>query len=80
MKSAQDFATKHNIPKAYGSYHELMQDKDVQLVYIGARNIYHYSAAKLAIESGKAVIVEKPMTIEKETTQGTISLCLLKVI
>lgn len=51
-----------------------MQDNDVQLVYIGARNVYHFSAAKLAIESGKAVIVEKPMTIEVETTKGIFDL------
>lgn len=34
IEKAQDFADKHNIPKAYGSYEELAKDSDIDLIYI----------------------------------------------
>lgn len=50
LEAAQKFAKQFDIPKAYGSYVDLVQDEEVQLVYIANRNLYHYAAAKLAIE------------------------------
>lgn len=52
LESARKFAEKFNIPKAYGSYLELAQDKDVEVVYVSTINVYHYSASKLMIEHG----------------------------
>lgn len=34
LESAKKFALKHNIPKAYGSYEQLFEDEEVQLVYV----------------------------------------------
>lgn len=49
--------------KAFGSYDKLLADKDVDSVYIGVPHSLHYPVAKLALEAGKHVLVEKPMTI-----------------
>ena len=63
LKSAQEFAKLQKIPKAYGSYEELAKDPDVEVVYIGTINTEHLSAAKLMLENGKHILVEKPLTL-----------------
>lgn len=63
LKSAQEFAKLQQIPKAYGSYEELAKDPDVEVVYIGTINSAHLSAAKLMLEHGKHVLMEKPFTL-----------------
>ena len=63
LKSAQDFAKQQEIPKAYGTYEELAKDPDVEVVYIGTINTEHLPAAKLMLEHGKHILVEKPLTL-----------------
>ena len=63
LKSAQDFAKLQQIPKAYGSYEELAKDPEVEVVYIGTVNSAHFTAAKLMLEHGKHVLVEKSLTL-----------------
>ena len=53
LEAAKKFANKFGIPKAYGSYLELCQDDEVQLVYVACINTFHFAAAKLAMEHGK---------------------------
>ncbi|ODM97442.1 Trans-1,2-dihydrobenzene-1,2-diol dehydrogenase [Orchesella cincta] len=72
LDSAKQFAEKNGIPKAYGSYEELVKDPDVQVTYIGSVNNQHLSLAKLAIENGKHVLVEKPMGINVRETKELI--------
>lgn len=36
LAKSKDFASKHNIPRAYGSYQEVFDDKDVEAVYIAS--------------------------------------------
>ena len=63
LETASNFAFARNIPKAYGSYLELAQDSDVQVVYIGNLNPDHYDTAKLFLEHGKHILLEKPLTM-----------------
>lgn len=61
-EKAQQFAEKHGIPGAYGSYEELVSDPDVEAVYIATPNNMHYSNALLCLNAGKNVLCEKPFT------------------
>ncbi|KAM6452394.1 trans-1,2-dihydrobenzene-1,2-diol dehydrogenase-like [Liasis olivaceus] len=61
LSRAQEYAKIHSIPKAYGSYAELAEDPDVDVVHIGVVNPYHLPSALLFIQAGKNVLCEKPM-------------------
>lgn len=53
---------KYNIKKAYKNYSELLDDSDVDVVYVGIPNFLHYEVTKKALEKNKHVICEKPFT------------------
>lgn len=59
---ATEFAGRWNIPKAYGSYEDMVKDKDVDLVYIATPHSHHFPHAMLALNAGKPVLVEKAFT------------------
>ncbi|EGW03981.1 Apoptosis regulator BAX [Cricetulus griseus] len=63
LNRAKEFAKKHNIPKAYGSYKELAKDPDVEISYIATQHPQHKSAVLLCLAAGKAVLCEKPMGV-----------------
>ena len=56
---ADDFARQYGFQKAYGSYSELVEDPDVDLIYIATPHSQHYESALLCINAGKNVLVEK---------------------
>lgn len=62
LTKAQRFAGEYKFDKAYGSYEELVKDEEIDLVYIATPHSQHYANAKLCIEHGKAVLVEKAFT------------------
>ena len=62
LEKAEAFAKTWNIPKAYGSYEEMVADTDIDLVYIATPHSHHYPHTKLALEHGKHVLVEKAFT------------------
>ncbi len=62
IEKAEAFAKEHGIAKAYGSYEELVSDKDIDLVYIATPHSHHYEHALLAINHHKPVLVEKAFT------------------
>ena len=64
-EKAQAFAEKYGFQKAYGSYEALLQDPEVELVYIATPHSHHYEHMMLAIGYGKHVICEKPFTLNK---------------
>ena len=59
---ATEFAGRWNIPKAYGSYEDMVKDNDVDLVYIATPHSHHFPHAMLALNAGKPVLVEKAFT------------------
>lgn len=73
LQHAQEFAKKHNIPRAYGSYDELAQDPDIDVVYIGTIHPYHLSTGKLFMKSKKNVLIEKPLAMNSREVKELIT-------
>ena len=74
LEKAEEKAKSWGIPRAYGSHEALLEDKDVDIVYISAVNSAHYKWAKAAILSGKHVICEKPCTTTETQTRELFAL------
>jgi len=73
-EKAREKAAAWNIPRAYGSHQQLLEDKDINIVYISAVNSQHYPWAKAALERGKHVICEKPCTTSAAQTRELFAL------
>jgi len=58
--------------KAYGSYEELVKDKDVDIIYVATPHSHHYQNAMLCLESGKHVLCEKAFTVNAAQTKRLI--------
>ena len=68
LSKAQEKAAQWEIPTAYGSHEQLLQDEKVNIVYISNVNAQHYPWAKKALLAGKHVICEKPCTTTSAQT------------
>ena len=55
--------------RAYGSYEELVADESVDVVYVASPHALHEEHTMLALEAGKHVLCEKPMTLEAASTE-----------
>ncbi|MEV6104384.1 Gfo/Idh/MocA family oxidoreductase [Streptomyces sp. NPDC051940] len=62
-EAAQAFAERHGIPRAHGSWAELVADPDVDIVYVATPHHAHRTATAAALAAGKAVLCEKAFTI-----------------
>lgn len=60
---AQAFAKEFGAARAYGSYEELARDPGVDIVYVASPHTGHCAHTLLCIEQGKAVLCEKPFTV-----------------
>jgi len=60
---ARDYARRHGVPKWYDNAEALVQDPDVDAVYVATPPSSHKSYALLSAQAGKPVYVEKPMAL-----------------
>ncbi|RKF26130.1 Gfo/Idh/MocA family protein [Micromonospora globbae] len=71
-ESAKLFAERHDVPRAYGSWAELAADPDVDVVYVATPHAAHHEAAMVCLSAGKAVLLEKPFTLDLATSTELI--------
>lgn len=71
---AAAYAELHGIPRSYGSYEDLLGDEDVEVVYVPLPNALHVQWARAALEAGKHVLCEKPLTPTAEEAQALFDL------
>jgi predicted dehydrogenase len=64
-QKAKDFAAEFGFEKAFGSYHEMLADPAVDVVYIATPHAYHHDHALLCLRHKKAVLCEKSFAINK---------------
>lgn len=74
LDRAKIFAENFNIEKAYASYEELAKDPEIDVIYIGTPHTEHKNNAALCIRNGKAVLCEKPFTLNQQDTKYLIDL------
>jgi len=63
QESADAFAARFDIPRAHASYESLVADPDIDIVYVATPHPMHHDNARLALEHGKHVLVEKAFTV-----------------
>jgi len=69
------YADKHQIPRAYGSYDELLADSSVDAVYIPLPNHLHREWAIRAMDAGKNVLCEKPLSTSTDDGIAMFEAC-----
>ncbi len=74
LEKTRQFADERGISRAYGSYEELVEDPDVDLVYVATPHSHHYPHARLALEHGKPVLVEKAFTANAREAEALLTL------
>ncbi len=74
LEKATVFAKEWGYEKAYGSYEEMLADPMVELVYVASPHSHHYEHAKMCIEAGKHVLVEKAFTVNAKQAEELIAL------
>lgn len=74
--TARNLADKYGVQQIYTDYETMLNDKNVEFIYIATPNSLHFDQAKRAMEKGKHVIVEKPFTSTVEETEILIDLAM----
>ena len=63
LDKAREFAAKYGFQKAYGSYEEMLEDPEVELVYVATPHSHHFEHMMLCMTHGKGVLCEKAFTM-----------------
>jgi predicted dehydrogenase len=71
---ATDFANTYQIEKIYTDYEQMLADPDIDIIYIATPHNFHYQQAKMCLEAGKHVLVEKPCTVNAEQMKRLVEL------
>src|SRR5439155_960936 len=66
QERADAYAAEWGIPRAYGSYESLLEDPEIEAVYISLPNMMHCDWSIRSAEAGKHVLCEKPMDSRSE--------------
>ncbi len=74
-RRGQDAARRYSIERVYNDYGALLDDPDVQVVYIALPNHLHYEWAIRAAHAGKHVLCEKPLALNAVESDEMISTC-----
>ena len=73
-EKAKAFAEKHKSHKSYKSYKDLAEDPDVQAIYIATPHPMHCENVLMCLDNGKAVLCEKPFSINAHEARKMVGL------
>ena len=62
-QAANEFAKRHNVPAAFGSIEELLDGAELDVLHVVTPPPYHYQTAKVALDRGVHVFIEKPVAL-----------------
>lgn len=78
LARANEFADKFAIPNRHQGYEALVNDPEVDVIYVSTPHPWHHEHALLALNAGKHVLVEKPFTINAREAQEIKDLAVSK--
>ena len=73
LVKARDFATTFQIERAYGSYEELVEDSDIDIIYIASPHAFHAEHTKLCLKHKKAVLCEKAFALNSSQVSEMVA-------
>ncbi|MCX0355413.1 Gfo/Idh/MocA family oxidoreductase [Clostridium perfringens] len=71
---AEKFARENNVKKAYGSYDEIIKDKDIDVVYIATPHSNHYEYIIKSLNNNKHVLCEKAITVSERELEEALKI------
>ncbi|EOU1489435.1 Gfo/Idh/MocA family oxidoreductase [Clostridium perfringens] len=71
---AEKFARENNVKKAYGSYDEIIKDKDIDVVYIATPHSNHYEYIIKSLNNNKHVLCEKAITVNERELEEVLKI------
>lgn len=73
VETANAFADQYNVPRRYASYEELAADPDVDVIYVATPHPFHKENSLLCLDAGKAVLCEKPFTMNAREAEAVVA-------
>ncbi|MET7421381.1 Gfo/Idh/MocA family oxidoreductase [Dactylosporangium sp. NPDC005555] len=70
--AAERFAAAHDIPRAHGSWQALVDDPEVDAIYVATPHTAHFDATMLSLAAGKATLTEKPFTLDVASSETLV--------
>jgi predicted dehydrogenase len=80
IDKAKSFASEFSVPHVYGSYESLVQDKNIDVIYIATPHSHHHENTILCLNNDKAVLCEKAFAVNTRQTIEMIDLAKKKKI
>jgi len=71
-EKAKDYAFRHNVPKYYDNVDKLLEDRDINAIYIATPPAFHEKYTIAALKAGKPVYVEKPVALKVDSCKRMI--------
>ncbi len=72
LEKARAFADKYGVAKAYGSYEDMLDDPEVELVYVALPHSHHHQWTIEALNAGKHVLCEKAFAVNEKQAREMI--------
>lgn len=74
LDKARKFAQAFGVEKAYGSYEELADDPQVQLIYVATPHSLHFPHVKMCLGKGKPVLCEKSFMLDRKEAEEVVAI------
>ncbi|WP_114324861.1 Gfo/Idh/MocA family protein [Candidatus Colwellia aromaticivorans] len=71
---AEHYTKTHQIQRSYSDYQSIVNDPDINAIYIATTHNFHFENIKLCLEHGKHVLCEKPFTVNAQQTTTLVTL------